>query len=73
MNERHARGYWVMSAPKEIIADHNDIFNTSAIELFAALFKICERTIQKSPEQKAFAIPTTIAKLSADSATIAGR
>ena len=73
MNEHHARGYWVMSAPKEIIADHNDVFNESAIELFAALFKICKRTIQKSPEQKAITVPTTIAEVPADSAIIAGR
>ena len=62
-----------MSAPKEIIADHNDVFNESAIELFAALFKICKRTIQKSPEQKAITVPTTIAEVPADSAIIAGR
>jgi hypothetical protein len=73
MNEHHARGYWVMSAPKEIIADHNDIFNESAIELFAALFKICKPTMQKSPEQKAITVPATIAELPPDSATFARR
>ncbi len=63
INGKQARGYWVMSAPKEIIADHNDIFNSSAIELFAALYEICKRTIQKSPAQKAITVPATIAEV----------
>jgi len=62
MNGDQARGYWVMSAPKEIIRDHNDIFNPAAIDLFAALFKISEPTIRKTPEQKAIAVPATIAE-----------
>jgi len=60
MNDKMARGYWVVSAPKEIIRDHNDIFNDSAIELFSALLKICRPTIQKSPGQKAITVPATI-------------
>jgi hypothetical protein len=63
INGKQARGYWVMSAPKEIIADHNDIFNSSAIELFAALYEICKHTIQKSPAQKAITVPATIAEV----------
>jgi hypothetical protein len=73
MNQQQARGYWVMRAPKEIIADHNDIFRTPAIEVFAALFKICERTILKSPEQKAIAVRATIAEVPDESVTVAGR
>jgi hypothetical protein len=30
--------------------------------LFAALFKICQPTIRKSPAQKAISVPSTIAE-----------
>ena len=73
MNDKIARGYWVVSAPKEIIRDHNDIFNDSAIELFSALLKICRASIQKSPGQKAITVPATIAEASPASATTPGR
>lgn len=73
MNDNLARGYWVVSAPKEIIRDHNDIFNDSAIELFSALLKICRPTIQKSPGQKAITVPATIAEASPASANVPGR
>ncbi len=48
--------------PERIIRDHNDVFNSSAIELFTALFKICRPTIQKPPAQKSIAVPATIAE-----------
>jgi hypothetical protein len=64
--------YWVMEAPKDYRGSQR-YFRTPAIEVFAALFKICERTIQKSPEQKAFAVPATIAEVPAESVTVAGR
>jgi hypothetical protein len=49
------------------------MFNSSAIELFAALFKICKPTIRKSPEQKAITVPAAIANAPVNSTSVAGR
>ena len=46
INAGQAKGYWVMSVPPEIIPDHNDIFRPAAIELLAALYRICRPSIQ---------------------------
>ena len=55
-----AKGYWVMSVPPEIIPDHNDIFRPAAIELFAALYRICLPSVQRTPIQKAIDVPPVI-------------
>ncbi len=73
MNEEQARGYWVMSAPKEIIRDHNDIFNPAVVDLFAALFKICQPSIEERPVDKAISVPATISDTAVKQDTIAQR
>jgi len=40
INGKQTRGYWVISAPVPIIKNHDDIFNDSAIDLFAAIYRI---------------------------------
>lgn len=60
MNGNQARAYWVISVPKEIIHDHNDIFNPAALDFVVALYKICQPTILKTPAQKAMTIPAAI-------------
>ena len=60
INARQAKGYWVMSVPPEIIPDHNEIFRPAAIELFAALYRICHPSVQRPPMQKAIDIPPVI-------------
>ena len=60
INAGQAKGYWVMSVPPEIIPDHNDIFRPAAIELFAALYRICRPSIQMPPSEKAIDIPPVI-------------
>ena len=52
INAGQAKGYWVMSVPPEIIPDHNDIFRPAAIELFAALYRICHPSVQRPPMQR---------------------
>ena len=61
INAGQAKGYWVMSVPPEIIPDHNDIFRPAAIELFAALYRICRSSVQKPPSQKSISVPAVIA------------
>jgi hypothetical protein len=60
MNVGQAKGYWVMSVPPEIIPDHNDIFRPAAIELFAALYRICRPSVQTPPAEKAIVVPPVI-------------
>jgi hypothetical protein len=65
INAGQAKGYWVISVPPEIIPDHNDIFRPAAIELFAALYRICRPSVEKHPMQKAIAVPAVVSTSSA--------
>jgi hypothetical protein len=60
INAGQAKGYWVISVPPEIIPDHNDIFRPAAIELFAALYRICRSSVEKPPMQKTIEVPPVI-------------
>jgi hypothetical protein len=62
---RQAKGYWVVDAPKTIIKDHNDIFNESAIDLFAAIYRICGRVTEMPPAEKAIQLRSVEAATSA--------
>jgi hypothetical protein len=35
-------GYWIMRCPKEIIRNHNDVWNQQAMDTYAALFRETE-------------------------------
>jgi hypothetical protein len=55
INGEQARGYWVVQVPKEIINGHGGIFNESAIDFIAGLYKMCraeiraERSVRLAP------------------------
>ncbi len=55
INGEQARGYWVVQVPKEIINGHGGIFNESAIDFIAGLYKLCraeiraERSVRLAP------------------------
>lgn len=37
---RRKGAYWIVRVPKDLIADHSDIWNVNAIELYTALFRL---------------------------------
>ncbi len=46
INGEQARGYWIVQVPKEIINGHGGIFNESAIDFIAGLYKLCRAEIR---------------------------
>lgn len=46
INGEQAPGYWVVQVPKEIIDGHGGIFNESAIDFIAGLYKLCRAEIR---------------------------
>lgn len=46
INGEQARGYWIVQVPKEIIDGHGGIFNESAIDFIAGLYKMCRSEIR---------------------------
>ncbi len=46
INGEQARGYWIVQVPKEIINGHGGIFNESAIDFIAGLYKMCRAEIR---------------------------
>ena len=46
INGEQARGYWIVQVPKEIINGHDGIFNESAIDFIAGLYKLCRAEIR---------------------------
>ena len=46
INGEQAKGYWIVQVPKEIINGHGGIFNESAIDFIAGLYKLCRTEIR---------------------------
>jgi hypothetical protein len=47
-NERD-NAYWIVRCPRDIIADHNDIWSQQAMEMYAALYGIADQLMRQPP------------------------
>jgi hypothetical protein len=51
--DRAQNGYWIVRCPKAIIKDHNDIWNSRAMETYAALLRAAEFLRNQHPRKPA--------------------